>query len=136
VTYAEDGSNAAGAKIGIAVVGEKPYAEMFGDRAELRIDSEDMGVIARLKSQGLRVVVVLVSGRPLVIDELLPHADAIVAAWLPGTEGDGVADVLFGSHKPTGKLSFSWPKGTSTTFHVGDSGYETLFKLGYGLTYA
>jgi beta-glucosidase len=136
VTFAEDGSNAAGAKIGIAVVGEKPYAEMFGDRAELRLDSEDVGVIARMKSQGLRVVVVLVSGRPLVIDEVLPHADAIVAAWLPGTEGDGVADVLFGAYKPGGKLSFSWPKGTSTTFHVGDSGYKALFEVGYGLTYS
>jgi beta-glucosidase len=136
VTYSEDGSSAAGAKIGIAVVGEKPYAEMFGDRAELRLDPEDVGVITRLKNQGLRVVVVLVSGRPLVIDEILPHADAVLAAWLPGTEGDGVADVLFGSHKPSGKLSFSWPKGSSTSFHIGDSGYQALFDLGYGLTYS
>ncbi len=136
ITYSEDGSGAAGAKIGIAIIGEKPYAEMFGDRAELRIDPEDLGVISRLKSQGLRVVVVLVSGRPLVIDGILPQADAVVAAWLPGTEGHGVADVLFGAHKPTGKLSFSWPKGASTSFHVGDLGYQTLFELGYGLTYS
>jgi beta-glucosidase len=136
ITYSEDGSGAAGAKIGIAVIGEKPYAEMFGDRAELRLDTEDLGVISRMKSQGLRVIVVLISGRPLIIDELLPQADAIVAAWLPGSEGDGVADVLFGAYKPTGKLSFSWPKGSSTSFHVGDSGYQTLFQLGYGLTYA
>jgi len=136
VTFSEDGSNAAGAKIGIAIIGEKPYAEMFGDRAELRLDNEDVGVIARMKSQGLRVVAIVVSGRPLVIDEILPQADAIVAAWLPGTEGDRVADVLFGAHKPGGKLSFSWPKGTSTTFHVGEAGYEVLFNLGYGLTYS
>ncbi len=136
VTFSEDGSNAMGAKIGIAVIGEKPYAEMFGDRSELRLDNEDVGVIARMKSQGLRVVVVLVSGRPLVIDEILPHADAVVAAWLPGSEGDGVADVLFGANKPTGKLSFSWPKGASTSFHIGDSGYRTLFNPGYGLAYS
>jgi len=67
VTFSEDGSNAAGAKIGIAIVSEKPYAEMFGDRAELRLDNEDVGVIARMKSQGLRVVAIVVSGRPLVI---------------------------------------------------------------------
>lgn len=136
VTYSEDGSNAAGANIGIAIIGEKPYAEMFGDRAELRLNPEDVGVIARLKSQGLRVIVVLISGRPLVIDDILQQADAIVAAWLPGSEGDGVADVLFGAYTPTGKLSFSWPKGASTSFHIGDPGYQTLFQLGYGLTYA
>jgi beta-glucosidase len=135
ITYSADGTNASGAKIGIAVIGEMPYAEMFGDRAQLHLDPEDVGVISRMKSQGLRVVVVLVSGRPLVIDDILPLTDAIVAAWLPGSQGEGVADVLFGDYKPSGKLSFSWPKGTSTTFHIGDSGYKTLFDLGYGLTY-
>lgn len=135
VTYSEDGSGATGAKIGIAVIGETPYAEGMGDRAGLRLDSQDLGVVARMKSQGLRVIAVLVSGRPLIIDDLLPYADAVIAAWLPGSEGDGVADVLFGSAKPAGKLSFSWPKGASTTFHVGDSGYRMLFDVGYGLTY-
>jgi beta-glucosidase len=89
-----------------------------------------------MKAGGMRVVVVLVSGRPLVIDDVLPMADAVIAAWLPGTEGDGVADVLFGSHKPTGKLSFLWPKGSSTSFNIADPGYQTLFDIGYGLTYA
>lgn len=135
ITYSEDGSGANGAKIGIAVIGETPYAEMMGDRAELRLDPQDLGVVARMKQQGLRVIVVLVCGRPLVIDDLLPYADAILAAWLPGSEGDGVADVLFGTAKPTGKLSFSWPKGGSTTFHAGDAGYEKLFDVGYGLSY-
>ncbi|HEY7307426.1 MAG TPA: glycoside hydrolase family 3 N-terminal domain-containing protein [Bryobacteraceae bacterium] len=136
ITYSADGTNASAAKIGIAVIGEMPYAEMFGDRAQLQLDPEDVGVISRMKSQGLRVIVVLVSGRPLVIDDILPEADAIVAAWLPGSEGDGVADVLFGAYKPSGKLSFSWPNGTSTSFHIGDSEYRTLFNLGYGLTYS
>jgi beta-glucosidase len=135
VTHSEDGSAASGAKIGVAIIGENPYAEFEGDREKLGLDPKDVELVTRLKNQGLRVVVVLVSGRPLVIDEILPHADAIVAAWLPGTEGDGVADVLFGSSKPTGKLSFSWPKGSSTTFHIGDPGYHALYNFGYGLSY-
>ena len=78
-------------------------------------------------------IAVIVSGRPLVIDDILGKADAIIAAWLPGTEGDGVADVLFGA-RPTGKLSFTWPKGSSTSFHLGDAGYQVLYPFGHGLT--
>lgn len=63
------------------------------------------------------------------------YADAIVAAWLPGSEGEGVADVLFGDYKPTGKLSYTWPKAASTSLHFGDAGYQTLFARGYGLSY-
>jgi beta-glucosidase len=84
----------------------------------------------------MRVIAVVVSGRPLIIDELLSEADAVVAAWLPGSEGDGVADVLFGAHEPSGKLSFSWPKGTTTDYHIGSPGHHTLFDLGYGLSYS
>ena len=76
-----------------------------------------------------------ISGRPLFIDNVLDSADAVLAAWLPGTQGDGVADVLFGDYKPTGKLSFTWPKSTSTSLHRGDPGYQALFALGYGLSY-
>jgi beta-glucosidase len=135
VTYSRDGSGAKGAAVGIAVIGETPYAEMAGDRAELSLSPEDVAVVRNLKSAGIPLAVVLVSGRPLVIDEILPDADAVVAAWLPGTEGDGVADVLFGAWKPSGKLSFTWPRATSTSFHLGDHGYETLFPFGFGLTY-
>jgi len=81
------------------------------------------------------VVVVLVSGRPLIIDDILDKADAIVAAWLPGSEGHGVADVLFGDYKPTGKLSFTWPRGDSTSLKRGDAGHQTLYALGHGLSY-
>ena len=63
-----------------------------------------------MKAAGIPVVVILLSGRPMILDQVLDKADAFVAAWLPGTEGDGVADVLFGDYKPTGKLSFSWPR--------------------------
>ena len=89
-----------------------------------------------MKKAGIPVVVILISGRPLIIGEVLPEADAFVAAWLPGTEGQGVADVLFGDYKPTGKLSFSWPRSISqVTTHTGDPGYDPLFKYGFGLTW-
>jgi beta-glucosidase len=135
VTYSLDGSGAQGATVGIAVIGETPYAEMMGDRHDLSLDPADVAVISNLKQAGIPVVVVIVSGRPLAIDEILPRADAVVAAWLPGTEGDGVADVLFGDYKPTGKLSFTWPSGSSSSFHLGDPGYKELFPFGHGLAY-
>jgi beta-glucosidase len=135
VTTSQDGSGAEGASVGIAVIGETPYAEMMGDRTSLNLSPQDIAVVDNLKRAGLPVVVVLVSGRPLVIDDILPKADAIVAAWLPGTEGDGVADVLFGEWKPSGKLSYTWPRGSSTSFNRADRGYQTLFPFGHGLTY-
>jgi beta-glucosidase len=136
VTYSQDGSGAEGASVAIAIIGETPYAEMMGDRENLNLDPEDAAVVENLKRAGVPLVVMLVSGRPLAIDDILPKADAFVAAWLPGTEGDGVADVLFGNWKPSGKLSFTWPKGSSTSFHLGDPGYETLFEFGSGLTWS
>jgi beta-glucosidase len=135
VSFSRDGSGASGASVGVAVIGETPYAEMEGDRVDLSLASEDAAVVDQLKSAGIPVLVVLVSGRPLAIDNILEKADAVVAAWLPGTEGDGVADVLTGASKPVGKLSYTWPKGSSTSFHLGDHGYQTLFPFGYGLTY-
>ena len=136
ISYSLDGSGGTGAKIGIAVVGEPPYAEMMGDRKDLRLDPKHIGVIARMKADGMKVVVVLTSGRPMIIDDILPYADALVAAWLPGSEGDGVADVLFGSHQPGGKLSFSWPKGTTTDYRIGSAGYQKWVDVGYGLSYS
>jgi beta-glucosidase len=133
ISYSLDGSGAEGTKIGIAVIGERPYAEFQGDRTELGLAAEDIDVVERLKSSGIPVVVVLVSGRPLLIDAILGKADAIVAAWLPGTEGAGVADVLFGDFKPTGRLSFTWPRGDSTSIARGNPGYQTLFPFGHGL---
>jgi beta-glucosidase len=136
VTFSADGSGGDRATVGIAVIGETPYAEMTGDRRELRLEPTDVAIAARMKAAGMRVVVVLISGRPLAIDDLLPHADAILAAWLPGSEGGGVADVLFGEQKPSGKLSFSWPKAASSSLHIGDPGYQKLFETGYGLGYS
>ncbi len=136
ITYCADGSGGAGAKIGLAIFGERPYAEMMGDRADLRLDPKHLGVVARMKADGMKVIVVLTSGRPMIIDDLQPYANAIVAAWLPGSEGDGVAEVLFGKHKPSGKLSFVWPKGTTTNYQLGSAGYHKLFDIGYGLGYS
>jgi beta-glucosidase len=125
VTYSADGSGAAGADIAIVVVGEKPYAEGNGDRAELSLAAEDAAVIEKAKAAGVPVAVVVFSGRPLVLGDALGKASAVVAAWLPGTEGQGVADILLGDYKPTGKLSFTWPQSMS----------KALFPVGYGLTY-
>jgi beta-glucosidase len=136
VVYDKGGSGAAGADLGIVVVGEKPYAEMMGDRNDLALDAEDVAAIDAVKKQGIPVVVVLLSGRPMIIDQAIGKADAFVAAWLPGTEGQGVADVLFGDYKPTGKLSHSWPSAMSQIpINVGDASYAPLFKYGFGLSY-
>jgi beta-glucosidase len=82
------------------------------------------------------VVVILVSGRPMIVSETISKVDAFIAAWLPGTEGQGVADVLFGDYKPTGKLSFTWPRSVDQIpINVGDSTYDPLFPFGFGLTY-
>jgi beta-glucosidase len=136
VTFSADGAGAAGADIGIVVIGETPYAEMLGDREDLGLAKEDIEAIENMKRAGVRVVAVLVSGRPLIIDRALGQCDAFVAAWLPGTEGQGVADVLFGDYKPTGKLSFSWPRSMAQIpINFGDPNYDPLFKYGFGLSY-
>jgi beta-glucosidase len=134
VTTSIDGSGAAGAPVAIAVIGEKPYAEGMGDTADLHLSQEDIATVTNLKGAGAKVIAVILSGRPLFLEDIIGQADAIVAAWLPGSEGDGVADVLFGDYKPTGKLSFTWPKATSTSLHRGDAGYQTMFESGYGLS--
>jgi beta-glucosidase len=134
VTTSIDGSGAAGAPVAIAVIGEKPYAEGMGDTADLHLSQEDIATVTNLKGAGAKVIAVILSGRPLFLEDIIGQADAIVAAWLPGSEGDGVADVLFGDYKPTGKLSFTWPKATSTSLHRGDAGYQTVFESGYGLS--
>ena len=136
VTYSKDGSGAAGADIGIVVIGETPYAEMLGDREDLSLAADDIAVVENMKKAGIRVVVVLLSGRPMILEPVLDKCDALVAAWLPGTEGQGVADVLFGDYKPTGKLSVSWPRSMAQIpINLGDTKNEPLFKYGFGLTY-
>jgi beta-glucosidase len=136
VTFSKDGTGAEGASVGIVVVGEKPYAEGVGDREDLSLAPEDVAAIDNMKRAGIPVVVVLISGRPMIINQALDKSDAFIAAWLPGTEGQGLADVLFGDYKPTGKLSMSWPRSMAQIpINVGDRTYDPLFKYGFGLTY-
>ena len=118
------------------VIGETPYAEMMGDRQTLALANEDVAVVEKMKQAGMPVAVILLSGRPMIIDKVIDNADGFVAAWLPGTEGRGVTDVLFGDFKPTGKLSFSWPRSMDQIpINVGDKNYDPLYKYGFGLSY-
>jgi beta-glucosidase len=149
VSYALDGSATSGATVGVAVIGETPYSEGCGDipspqggsscinrPTSLSVDSADVAVVQKMKNAGLKTVVVLVTGRPLILDQILPIADAIVVAWLPGTEGAGITDVLFGDVHPTGKLPRSWPRSMSQIpINVGDASYDPLYPYAYGLTY-
>ena len=133
VTYSLDGTGAEGADRGVVIVGETPYAEYLGDREDLGLARRDLEAVERVKRAGVPVVLVVVSGRPLVLGKALEQADAVVAAWLPGSEGQGVADVLMGDYAPTGKLPFSWPASTSQ-LAAGDRSHS-LFPYGFGLSY-
>lgn len=136
VTFSKDGKGAAGADVAVVVIGEKPYAEFMGDSDNLVLDQEDIDTINNIKATGTPMVVVLVSGRPLIIGDVLEASDAFIAAWLPGTEGQGVADVLLGDYKPTGKLSVTWPASMDQIpINVSDEKTESkpLFPIGFGL---
>ena len=136
VTFSKDGTGASGADVGIVVIGETPYAEGNGDKDDLTVSVADITAISNMKQAGIPIVVVLLSGRPMMINEALRKCDSFIAAWLPGTEGLGIADVLFGDYGPTGKLSFTWPQSMAQIpINVGDASYHPLFKYGYGLTF-
>ncbi len=138
VTYDKEGDGVDSTySAAIAVIGEKPYAEGHGDRKddELGLDAEDRAVLARLKASGVPVVAVLVSGRPLLVTDELPDMSALVASWLPGSEGQGVADVLFGAVRPTGKLPVSWARTAAQQPINSGDGKTPLFAHGHGLTY-
>ncbi|KAL5708861.1 beta-glucosidase [Ranunculus cassubicifolius] len=118
----------------IVVVGEPPYAESIGDNMNLTIPEPGPSTIKNVCG-AVRCVVVVISGRPLVIQPYLTSMDALVAAWLPGTEGQGVADVLFGDYGFTGKLARTWFKSVDQLpMNVGDKHYDPLFPFGFGLT--
>jgi len=134
VTFSPDGNDVKNADAVIAVVGETPYAEMKGDRASLDLAAEDAALIANARASGAPVTTILISGRPLILGSALDASDAFIAAWLPGTEGQGVADVLFGDVKPTGKLPREWPENNDQLAANKMAG-KPLFKFGYGLTY-
>ena len=150
VTYSADASAPmAGADVGIVVVGETPYAEGFGDvggpecgfctpaqleEKSLSLQAGDRAVIDRVCGAISRCVVLVVSGRPQVLTDQLGEMDALVASWLPGSEGAGVADVLFGRRAFTGRLSMTWPRSEDQVpINVGDRRYDPLFPYGWGL---
>ncbi len=134
------------ADVAIIVVGETPYAEFFGDighesnQLALTLTAAHQQYIKTYQEQGVKTVVVLVSGRPLVVTNQIQKSDAFVAAWLPGSEGDGIAEVLFGDYNFLGKLPHSWPKSEEDFKHkygpnFWDKTIEPLFPFGFGLTY-
>ncbi|MEO1658169.1 MAG: glycoside hydrolase family 3 N-terminal domain-containing protein [Pseudomonadota bacterium] len=142
VVHGLSDASAAGADVVVAVYGEDPYAEFQGDRANVDFTPNgfDPAALTGFSGQGIPVVSVFVSGRPLWTNPEINASDAFIAAWLPGSEGAGIADMLFRtdeSYDFTGRLSFSWPKlATQTDLNFGDADYDPLFPLGYGLTYA
>jgi len=147
--------------VAIVVIGETPYAEGMGDvrtgddvivqagsmiRGQMKVlapygstlehrisHPEDLATIRTITEKGIPVVTVLVSGRPLVVEDELEDSSAVVAAWLPGSEGAGVADVLFGDYDFQGRLSFSWPKRAGQVLNFDDEDYDPRFPVGYGL---
>lgn len=137
VTHGKDAAAAAGADVIVVVVGEEPYAEMEGDTETPGLAKEDVAVITAAKQTGAKVAVVVLSGRPLLLGPVAEKADALLAAWLPGTEGAGVADVLFGDHAPSGKLSFTWPRdvGQIPVGHGKTAVEDPLYPLNFGLSY-
>lgn len=135
VTYSLDGSGAQGADVAVVAIGERPYAEGRGDDAKLALPAEQIEVVRRVKAAGVPVVVVLMTGRPVLLGELPRLSDALVAAWLPGSEAQGITDVLFGDDDFSGKLPHSWPRSTEQLpINVGDASYDPLYPYGYGLT--
>ena len=149
--------------VAVVVIGENPYAEGMGDiranddvivhagsmiRGKMQVleaygtslelaklHPEDIQTLVAISQQGIPIVCVLISGRPLLVNAELDLSQAFVAAWLPGSEGQGVADVLFGGYDFQGRLSFSWPKHAEQQPNVGDADYDPLFAVGDGLSY-
>ncbi len=135
----KDGSYKTKPDVAVVVFGEDPYAEFQGDVADLMFHdkSDNLELLKKYKAEGIKTVSVFLSGRPMWVNNHLNASDAFVAAWLPGSEGGGVADVLFGKSDFKGKLPFSWPKlATQYVLNVGDKTYDPLFAYGYGLSYA
>jgi beta-glucosidase len=130
----------------IVVFGENPYAEFQGDQADVALhteNAESLALLRKLRAAGVPTAAVLISGRPLYLNPQINAADAFVAAWLPGSEGEGLADVLIAGadgqpdHDFRGTLSFSWPRRPDQTpLNVGQPDYDPQFAFGYGLSYA
>jgi beta-glucosidase len=135
LSYDSDGEFAAGTKadVGIVVVAERPYAEGVGDSATLALPQQDVALVAKMRPLVEDLIVVILSGRPVVLGGL-ESADAIVEAWLPGTEATGVADVLFGDKPFVGTTPYTWPATPADAPRVGKAACDgAVFPFGYGL---
>ncbi|WP_426369662.1 glycoside hydrolase family 3 N-terminal domain-containing protein [Pseudocolwellia sp. HL-MZ7] len=132
--------------VAIVVFGEEAYAEGVGDRDSIEYQpsyKKDLALLKKLKADNIPVVSIFISGRPMWVNPELNQSDAFIAAWLPGSEGEGIADVILrdvddnAQFDFTGKLSFSWPKTVAQTdLNYGDDNYAPLFEYGYGLTHS
>ncbi|RJY09871.1 glycoside hydrolase family 3 protein [Aurantiacibacter aquimixticola] len=130
-TLSADGSYTATPDVAVVVFGERPYAEFAGDVPDLAFrDEEGLELLRQFDAAGIPAVAVFLSGRPMWVNRELNAADGFVASWLPGSEGGGVADVLFGARPASGRLSFSWPESCGATPVNGADG--ALFRVGYG----
>lgn len=137
-TLSADGRYSGKPDVAIIVFGEDPYAEFQGDRPDIGYDDmKNLALLRSLKAAGVPTVAVFLSGRAMWVNPFLNTSDAFVAAWLPGSEGGGVADMLFGKADFRGKLPYSWPKSSDqTAVNVGDANYDPLFAYGFGLRFA
>lgn len=138
ITYSKDASApTSGYDVGVVVVGETPYAEGVGDVGnghDLQLSAADKAAVDKVCG-AMKCAVLIVSGRPQLIGDRLGSIDALVASWLPGTEGDGVADVLYGKRAFSGRLPVTWPKSEALLpINVGDASYDPQFPFGWGLT--
>jgi len=134
--FSENGDTDQNVDLIIVAIGEQPYAEMNGDRESLDLSKNHINLVSKLSKTGKPVILILISGRPMILKPILDKCDAILAAWLPGTEGAGISDILFGDYNPSAKLSFSWPKSMDQIpINFGDSNYDPLYKFGHGLTF-
>lgn len=119
----------------IVVVGEQPYVEGGGDSNDLSLTKSQIRLVRKFKKAGLPVITILISGRPMIVNSELHNSDAFFAAWLPGTEGDGIAELLFGNYEPTGTLPMTWQKSMEyIPMNFGDPDYDPLFPYGFGIT--
>ena len=136
IRYSKNADNLLGADIIVVAIGEEPYTEGVGDRDSLLLSKKDKELLEKVKRAKIPYIVILISGRPMIINKELDNSHAFVAAWLPGTEGGGISDVLFGDFDFTGKLSMTWPRSMKQIpINFGDNDYDPLFEFGFGLSY-
>ena len=133
VIHSKDGTDLGNVSgdLAIVVIGEDPYTEFFGDKDNLDLLEEDIQTINNLKDKGYKVLVLLISGRPMNIADHLDNWDGFAAIWLPGTEGNGVSDILFGDFPSTGKLSYPWPLNAEDGANAPEN--DLLYNIGFGL---